>query len=139
MCSTKYYTIYQAQEGNCIMMILGLKSFHRWARNEGVTSSALKEAVEEIEAGLVDADLGAGLLKKRVARAGGGKSGGFRTMLAFKKDDRCIFILGYPKNAIDNIGKSELSALKRFSKKLLSASNAEIKKMVLLGELTEVK
>jgi hypothetical protein len=97
------------------MRILGLKSFHRWAKSERIANSTLKKAVKEIEDGLVDADLGAGLFKKRVARVGGGKSGGFRTMLAFKKGDRCIFLLGYPKNAVDNIGKTALAELKSFS------------------------
>ena len=85
-----------------VMMILKLKSLHRWARSEGISDASLKKAVSEIARGLVDADLGSGLFKKRVARQGEGKRGGFRTMLAFRRDDRSIFILGYPKNEKDN-------------------------------------
>lgn len=120
-------------------MILKLKSFHRWAKSEGISDKSLKKAVDEIFSGLIDADLGAGLLKKRVARSGEGKRGGFRTLLAFRHNNRSIFILGYPKNAIDNIGLSELAALKKLSKELLNASLSEIQNQIVSGELIEVK
>jgi hypothetical protein len=56
--------------------------FARWARKEGVTDRALRVAVAEMESGLVDARLGGGLFKKRVALPGGGKRGGARTIVA---------------------------------------------------------
>ncbi|OGT47011.1 MAG: hypothetical protein A3E82_01965 [Gammaproteobacteria bacterium RIFCSPHIGHO2_12_FULL_38_11] len=121
------------------MMILKLKSFHRWAKSEGVSDASLKKAVNEITRGLVEGDLGGGLFKKRVAREGEGKRGGFRTMLAFRRDDRSIFILGYPKSATDNIGDDELLTLKKLAKELLNATDAEIRKRILVGELIEVK
>ena len=121
------------------MMILKLPSFARWASGENILDSAIKEAVDEINRGLVDAHLGSGLLKKRVARKGAGKSGGFRTMLAFRDNNRAIFILGFPKNKKDNIGPDELRTLKIISKELLNASDAEIRRRILAGELIEVK
>jgi hypothetical protein len=120
-------------------MILKLRSFHRWAKSEGISDASLKKAVNEIARGLVEADLGSGLFKKRVAREGEGKRGGFRTMLAFRRDDRSIFILGYPKNAKDNIGDDELVVLKKLAKELLLATEAEIHKRIETGELVEVK
>ena len=125
--------------GKDIMMILKLRSFARWASSENISDSAIKEAVDEINRGLIDADLGAGLLKKRVAREGAGKSGGFRTMLAFRDKNRAIFILGFPKSKQDNIGNDELRKLKILSKELLSASDAEIRKRILAGDLIEIK
>lgn len=110
-----------------IIMMLKLRSFARWANSESIPDSAIKEAVDEINRGLIDADLGAGLLKKRVAREGRGKSGGFRTILAFRDHNRAIFILGFPKSKQDNIGNDELRKLKILSKELLSASDAEIR------------
>lgn len=121
------------------MMILKLRSFHRWAKREGVSDASLKKAVHEMIRGLVDVDLGGGLFKKRVAREGKGKRGGFRAMLAFRRDDRSIFILGYPKNAKDNIGDDELLVLKKLSRELLGTTDAEINKRILVGELIEVK
>src|SRR5258706_380352 len=58
------------------MRVLKTKTFARWTRKEGVADAALRAAVEEMRAGLVDANLGAGLVKKRIARPGRGKSGG---------------------------------------------------------------
>lgn len=131
--------MYYTKEKESVMMILKLRSFHRWAKSEGISDFSLKKAVNEIGRGLVEGDLGGGLFKKRVAREGGGKRGGFRTMLAFRRDDRSIFILGYPKNEKDNIGDDELTALKKLAKELLNATEMEIRKRIEAGELIEVK
>ena len=120
-------------------MILKLKSFHRWAKSESISDTSLKKAVNEIMRGLVEVDLGSGLFKKRVAREGAGKRSGFRTMLAFRRDDRSIFILGYPKSVKDNIGEDELLALKKLAKELLNVTDGEIKKRIESGQLIEVK
>lgn len=121
------------------MMILKLKSFHRWSRSENVTDRAIKEAVEEIKRGLVDGNLGGGLLKKRVSRDGEGKRGGFRTLLAYRNDDRAIFILGFPKSERDNVEKDELEKFKKIAKSLLLVTDVEIKQAISRGELVEVK
>src|ERR1700683_1838925 len=59
--------------------------------------------------GLIDADLGSGLLKQRVARAGEGRSGGYRTIIAYRAGDRAVFLYGFAKNERDNIGDDELA------------------------------
>ncbi len=120
------------------MMVLKLRSFHRWAKSESLSDESLKKAVNEIARGLIEGDLGGGLFKKRVAREGQGKRGGFRTMLAFRWNDRAIFILGYPKNERDNIGDDELAVLKKLAKELLNATESEIQKRIEAGELIEV-
>ena len=71
--------------------------FARWARKEGLSDKALHGAVEEMANGLFDADLGGDLLKKRIARAGQGKSGGYRTLVATNRGSRWIFVYGLPK------------------------------------------
>ncbi|WP_230413517.1 type II toxin-antitoxin system RelE/ParE family toxin [Zooshikella ganghwensis] len=76
------------------MRIFKAKHFNKWARKEGLKDEALKKAVTEIEQGLVDADLGGNVFKKRVPIAGKGKSGGLRTLLAYKVDDKAFFIYG---------------------------------------------
>jgi hypothetical protein len=112
--------------------------FHRWARKEGLEDSSLCAAVREMVAGLYDADLGSGLVKKRIARPGKGKSGGFRTLIATNKDDRWIFIYGFPKNERSNIDKDEEQTLKEFAEELLSLTPKEIEQVKNEGKLFEV-
>ena len=84
------------------MRIFKVKTFARFSRKEGLPDASLGEAVADAERGLIDADLGGGLIKQRVARSGGGKSGGFRTVIAFRSKERAIFLFGFAKNDLDN-------------------------------------
>ena len=77
-----------------------------------MTDSALREAVQRAESGLIDADLGGGVIKQRVARAGKGKSGGYRTLILFRQGDRAIFAFGFAKSAQANISRADLALLK---------------------------
>ncbi len=94
--------------------------FDRWARKQELTTPILSATVREMTAGLYDADLGGGLLKKRIARTGQGKSGGFRTLVATNKGNRWVFMYGFPKNERSNIDKDEEEALKKLAAHLLS-------------------
>ena len=69
------------------MKIYKTRVFHRWADDEGLTDTSICAAVKEMKDGLFDADLGGGLFKKRIAKQGKGKSGGFRTLLATNRGD----------------------------------------------------
>ena len=93
------------------MIIYKTRWFSRWAHKEGLDDVSLCAAVDEIIAGLYDADLGSGLFKKRIARPGQGKRGGFRTLIATNKGERWIFVFGFPKNERSNIDKDEEEAL----------------------------
>ena len=112
--------------------------FDRWARRQGLTSSSLCAAVREMAAGLYDADLGGGLLKKRIARSGQGKSGGFRTLVATNKGARWVFVFGFPKNERSNIDKDEEQALKTLAAHLMSLTTQALDKAQRAGELIEV-
>ena len=120
------------------MSIYKNKWFHRWAKTEGLPEKALCAAAQEMVAGLFEADLGGGLLKKRIARAGQGKSGGFRTLVATNRGDRWVFVFGFPKNARSNIDKDEREALKKLAGQLLGLSSAALQTVVQTGELIEV-
>lgn len=113
--------------------------FDRWARKLGLSSDALCDAVREMRQGLFEAQLGAGLYKKRVARSGMGKRGGFRTLLATNLGDRWVFVYGFAKNARDNISAEEAMALRRLAGELLSYSTQAISQAREAGELIEVK
>ena len=103
------------------MAIYKTRQFDRWARKQGLSSRRLCAAVNEMAAGLYDADLGSGLYKKRIARSGQGKSGGFRTLVAANKGGRWFFVYGFSKNERSNIDKDEEEeeALKQLATYLL--------------------
>ena len=120
------------------MAVYKTRWFDRWARKEGLTTSRLCAAVNEMMQGLVDADLGGGLVKKRIGRAGQGKSGGYRTLVATNKGDRWMFVFGFPKSERSNIDKDEAEALKKLSTHLLSMAPQAINTAKTAGELIEV-
>jgi hypothetical protein len=120
------------------MQILKTKWFQRWAVRETLTDNILLAAVEEIGQGLIDADLGGHVIKKRIGIRGRGKSGGVRTLLAFQLDDKAFFIYGFSKNERANVSQKELKALKLLASELLGYSTEALEKAVQAGELIEV-
>jgi hypothetical protein len=108
------------------MKIFKTKNFERWARKEKLDDTTLANAVAQMVAGLVDADLGGGLFKKRIARAGSGKRGGYRTILATNKSDRWVFLYGFAKNERDNIAQVEQEELEDFASLYLGFSAEQI-------------
>lgn len=120
------------------MKIYKNRTFDRWARKEGLNNLSLCNAVNEMAAGLYDADLGGGLFKKRIAKPGRGKSGGFRTLVATHNEDRWFFIFGFSKNERSNIDKDEEEALKMLSKQLLAYTHDELEQAKNSSALIEV-
>ncbi|MFZ2726820.1 MAG: type II toxin-antitoxin system RelE/ParE family toxin [Methylococcaceae bacterium] len=100
--------------------------FTRWMEKTGLSDALLVNAVREMECGLIDADLGGGIVKKRIAVQGHGKRGSTRTLIATNKNDRWFFIFGFEKNERENINATELKFLKQFATKLLKTSNQEL-------------
>ncbi|MEY2853545.1 MAG: hypothetical protein RL030_677 [Pseudomonadota bacterium] len=92
-------------------LVFKRRDFARWQAREKLPDFALCEAVKEMECGLVDASLGGLLYKKRVARVGGGKSGGYRTMLSARIGSRYVFLHGYAKSSKANVSEVERKAL----------------------------
>ncbi|MET0029677.1 MAG: type II toxin-antitoxin system RelE/ParE family toxin [Candidatus Thiodiazotropha sp.] len=121
------------------MRIFKNKAFNKWAAKEGMDDESLRTAVDEMEQGLIDADLGGQVVKKRVALAGRGKSGGARTLIAYRVGDKVFFIYGFAKNARANISAKELKALKAYAAVLLSYSEKDLDKAVKEGVLFEVE
>jgi hypothetical protein len=113
--------------------------FARWMRKSGLSESALRLALKEMQAGLVDADLGGGLFKKRVALPGRGRRGGARTVIVSNLRDRYFFVLGFAKNEQENIAEDELDALRRFGAELLARSGAELDQLKVTGALEELE
>lgn len=121
------------------MQIFQTKWFAGWAVKEGLSEQALRDAVTEMEQGLIDAHLGGNVVKKRVGVGGRGKSGGVRTIVAFKFEGRAFFLYGFAKNQRDNIDDKELKALKLLAAQLLGSDHKALEKAIKARELIEVK
>lgn len=104
------------------MRIFKNKSFARFARKAGVSDGMLRETIANAERGLIDADLGGGVIKQRIARPGAGKSGGFRTIILFRASTLAFFVHGFAKNERDNIRDDELAAFKMLAVDLLTTT-----------------
>ncbi len=121
-----------------MISVLKRKDFARWQASEKLPNVALCKAVREMENGLVDADLGGFLYKKRVARRGGGKSVGYRTVLSARIGDRYVFLHGFAKKDKANITQDEKKALQFAGRVFLDLSPAELTKAMQVGILVEV-
>ena len=121
------------------MRVFATKEFARFARKERIGSSQLCEAVCRSESGLIDADLGGGVIKQRVARQGQGRSGGYRTIIAFRSGNRSVFMYGFAKNRKANLSDDELEVYRRLASVFLKADAAVIQRLVDAGELKEVE
>lgn len=121
------------------MRIFKSKPFARFARKAGLTDADLRKAVWNAEQGLIDADLGGGVLKQRIARSGGGKSGGFRTIVLFRAGTRAFFVHGYAKSGQDNIREDELAAFRMLAAEMLAYDDGAIARALASGVLTEVE
>ena len=119
--------------------ILKLKTFARFVRREHINVAVLGDAFDRAEDGLVDADLGGGLIKQRAARPGQGKRRGYRTFIAFRSKLRAVFLFGYAKNELDNIDKDQLATLREVAALWLAADAQKIAHAIKDGLLIEVK
>lgn len=115
------------------------RHFTRRMRKTGLVDAALLAAVEEMVRGLIDADLGGGVVKKRVALPGRGKRGSARTIVATNKGNRWFFVYGYEKSEQANISAIELEALQAIASDLLRMTVAELDHAVECGELQEIQ
>lgn len=120
------------------MRIFVTKSFRRFQRRENITDASLWRAIERAEAGLIDAELGGGVIKQRIARPGQGKRAGYRVLAAFRSRERAVFLYGFPKSVRGNITDAELASWRDVSRDLLAASDAALGQAVADDELREI-
>jgi hypothetical protein len=114
------------------------KGFARYARRAGLDDAALCEAISRADRGIIDADLGQGVIKQRVARPGQGKSSGFRVIVFYRLGNRVVFVEGFAKNKKANIGGDELKQLRKLAILFLGYTPAAVKKLIKIGEWIEV-
>ena len=120
------------------MRLFKSSRFHKFARKEKISDAMLCEAVKRAERGLIDADLGAGLIKQRVARPGAGKSGGFRTLIFFRTQTRAVFAFGFAKNDVANLDDAEEALFKKAAKLVLGFTDAQMEAEVAARRMLEV-
>lgn len=114
------------------------RHFSRWMRKTGLSDQVLCAAILEMESGLIDADLGGGIVKKRVALPGRGKSGSTRTLVATNKGTRWFFVFGFEKSDRANVGSRELVALQAIAADLLKLAPGELETEVSNEVLQEI-
>lgn len=114
------------------------RHFNRWMRKTALSDAALSNAVNEMLLGLIDADLGGGVVKKRVSVPGRGKSGGARTLIATNKGSKWFFVFGFQKNDRVNISDNELEALRELAQELLAATAKQLEEAIQTGALLEI-
>jgi hypothetical protein len=118
--------------------IYKLKGFARFQRRERIADAALVETIQAAERGLVDADLGDGLIKQRIARPGQGKSGGFRTLIAYRRTERAVFLFGFAKSERANIDDDELDEWRHVGQLYLSLDERKIEMAITAQEIAEI-
>ena len=112
--------------------------FGRFARKEKISADALWDAVERAENGQIDADLGGGVIKQRIARPGESKSKGYRSIVLFRKGESSFFVYGFSKSELGNIRNDEEAQFKKMAKHVLSLTDAQLSELVANGQFEEV-
>ncbi len=112
------------------MLILKNAWFCKLAQKSGISDDALLDVVRRIERGQIDADLGGGVLKMRVARKGQGRSAGFRVIVLMKLGDLILFIFGFAKSNKSTLTVGELEVYKKLADHVLSLSDAQIQALL---------
>ena len=120
------------------LQVLATKTFARWMRKNKITQEDLLDATQEMVNGLIDADLGGYVVKKRLALHGRGKSSGARTIVATKFGERWFFLFGFEKNERSNIDRDELKSLQQLALTLLSFDASQLETAVIAGQLVEL-
>ena len=121
------------------MRIFKLKAFARFQRRERIADKALAKAVDNAEAGIIDADLGGGIIKQRVARPGQGKSGGFRTVIAYRHGVHAVYVFGFAKSERANLDDDELAYWQQIGRDFLALNEKVFEVALAADELSEVK
>lgn len=113
--------------------------FVRFARRSNLTDEQLQTALAQVSQGLIDADLGGGVIKQRIARPGEGKSGGYRTIVLYRHGERAFFVYGYAKSCEANIRPADLVQFRKMATLVLSLSDADLALALRHGVFEEVQ
>ena len=113
--------------------------FQRFAGKEGIADAVLLEAVARAEKGLIDADLGGGVVKQRISRPGQGRSKGYRTIILFRRGAKAFFVYGFAKSRRANIDDDEQEQFKQAAKHVPALTEKQLAELLKRGDFMEVK
>lgn len=136
---TSYHLVVSLGGQDYQMRIFKHRFFSRWAEDEKISDLTLKKTITELSLGLFEANLGGNIYKKRIARRGQGKRASYRTLIAFKQNDRAVFVLGFSKGEKTNINQREKEGLKRMANNYIDATDENIRMLLRTSEIIEVK
>lgn len=136
--STRYYKLESLEPRARRLRIFKTRWFAKFARKEKIRDAALVDAVARAEKGQVDADLGGGVIKQRISRPGQGRSGGYRTILFFRRRERAVFAYGFAKSGRANIDSAEEEQFKLAAGHVLGLTERQIEELVQNGDFVEV-
>lgn len=120
------------------MRIFKNKFIAKFAEKQGIDDTDLREAVNRAENGLIDADLGGGVIKQRIARKGQGKSGGYRSIILFKQSDKAFIVYALAKSNRANITREELVIFKQAADVYLNYSDEELAALQQQNTIREI-
>ena len=120
------------------MRVFKTKPFTRFANHEEITDTELCEAIRGVEKGLLDADLGGGVIKLRLARPGQGKSGGLRSIVLFRREEKAFFVYGFAKSSLGNIKRDELQAFRKLAASMLTLNDKALAAAIRNGTIMEL-
>ncbi len=113
--------------------------FQRFARREQIADALLRDAIARAEKGQIDAELGGGVIKQRIARAGQGKSKGYRTIIFFRRGAKAFFVYGFAKSQRANISRVEEDEFKEAAKIVLALTDDQFATRLRRGDFLEVE
>ena len=120
------------------MRVLMIKAFARYARRMRISNAILLEAANRARRGLIDADLGGGLIKQRLPRPGQGRSGGFRSLMAYRDGERIVFLHVFAKSDLDNVDPDLQAFWRQAAGGLLTMNDAALQLALELGDMLEI-
>ena len=121
------------------MLKLKTKWFHKWTKKNNISNEILLQTIKNIANSFNVISLGSNLFKVRVPKQGKGKSGGYRTLVVYRKSKTAIFVYGFAKNEKDNLEKDELKYFKKFAKDLLKINESEFTKLKKEGAFFDIE
>lgn len=121
------------------MKFFKTKAFTQFTTKKNIDDEDLLKVASDLEAGKIDANLGGGIIKQRVARKGQGKSGGFRVIICFKRERHTFFVHGFAKSSQSNISADELTDFKELADILFGLTEAQLQLAIDNGTFHEIK
>ena len=120
------------------MRIFKNRWFAKFAKKEGISDENLIQVAKDADAGRIDADYGGGVIKQRIARLEEGKSGGYRSIILFRRGEKAYFVYGFAKKVLQNIDRADVRGFKKLAKIMLAASDEQVATILKNGDIEEI-